>query len=99
MYVDDVSFGADCDDEAYELYLKSKQILAEGGFNLRKFSTNSANLQQKIIERETNSPVKKQTNGRPIKEEDKTYTKHLLGGRLEQQDNEQKILGVRWNYV
>ena len=34
----------------------------------------------------------------PLKEEDKTYTKHLLGGRLQQQD-EHKILGVQWNYV
>lgn len=35
------------------------------------------------------------TNG-TIEEDDKTYTKDLLGGR---QDNEQKILGVRWNFA
>jgi len=33
VYVDDVSFDAD-DENTYELYLKSKHILAEGGFNL-----------------------------------------------------------------
>ena len=41
IYVDDVSYGTDDADSAYELYKKSKQILAEGGFNLRKFVTNS----------------------------------------------------------
>ena len=66
-------------------------------FNLRKFITNSANLQQKMNMKESHSTVN--AEGGPVKEEDKTYTKHLLGGRLEQQDNEQKILGVRWNYV
>jgi len=25
VYVDDVSFGMDCDDDLYELYLRSKQ--------------------------------------------------------------------------
>ena len=91
VYVD-VSFGADCEDDAYELYLTSKRIMAEGGFNLRKFITSSAALQQKIYESERDSPAKKQTEDG---QEDKTYTKHLLGGRLEQRDNEQKILGVR----
>ena len=41
VYVDDVSFGADDDDNAYELYMKSKHLLKEGGFNLRKFVTSS----------------------------------------------------------
>ena len=37
IYVDDLSSGASKVDAAYELYLKSKLRLAEGGFNLRKF--------------------------------------------------------------
>ena len=44
IYVDDVSFGAEDDDSAFDLYLKSKTILAEGGFNLWKLITNSASL-------------------------------------------------------
>ena len=36
IYVDDVSYGADDPDSAYELYERSKQTLAEGGFNMRK---------------------------------------------------------------
>ena len=40
MYVDDLSTGRDTDEKAYQLYIKSKLRLAEGGFNFRKFLTN-----------------------------------------------------------
>ena len=40
-YVDDIVCGAEDDDEAYKLYTESKDILKAGGFNLRKFVTNS----------------------------------------------------------
>ena len=91
VYVDDVIFGADCEDDAYELYLTSKQVMAEGGFNLRKYITNSVILEQRINDKERDATFN--TERGQIKE-DKTYTKHLLGGKLGQQDNEQKILGV-----
>jgi len=64
--------------------------LSEGGFNLRKFMTNSVNLQQKINIKESDSTVNVESV--PVKEEDKTYTKHILRGRLEQQDDEQKMV-------
>ena len=48
FYGDDVSFGTEDDYSAYKLYLKSKHVLAEGSFNLRKFITNSVELQQRI---------------------------------------------------
>lgn len=34
LYVDDITYGANDDDEAYTLYSKSKSRLATGGFNL-----------------------------------------------------------------
>jgi hypothetical protein len=37
FYVDDLTTGANSDDEAYSVYAKSKQILKDGGFNLRKY--------------------------------------------------------------
>ena len=97
VYVDDVSFGADNDDAAYELYTKSKDILREGGFNLRKFVTNSTTLQQRIDE--TEAKFIHEYSKAMVEEEDKTYTKNLLGGRLQQSEHEQKILGVTWNFV
>ena len=41
IYVDGVSYGTDNKEEVFKLYLKSKQVLAKGGFNLQKFATNS----------------------------------------------------------
>ena len=46
--VDDLSSGASEVDTAYELYLKSKLRLSEGGFNLRKFVSNSPELANRI---------------------------------------------------
>ena len=46
IYVDDVSYGADDVDSAYELYKRSKETLAEGGITLRKLVTNSVILSQ-----------------------------------------------------
>ena len=37
LYADDVNSGAHSVQEAKELYEKSKDIMKEGGFNLRKF--------------------------------------------------------------
>lgn len=44
IYVDDFTFGAGSVDEAFKLYVKSKQCLAEAGFNLRKFASNSTDF-------------------------------------------------------
>ena len=52
IYVDDLSSGGDTDEEAYQLYIKSKVRLAEGGFNLRKFVTNSLELRKQIEDNE-----------------------------------------------
>ena len=48
IYVDDITFGADNVKETYGLYKKSKTWLAEGGFNLRKFISNSPELRKMI---------------------------------------------------
>ena len=39
LYVDDVVLGANDVDHAYELYIKAKLRMSEGGFNLRKFAS------------------------------------------------------------
>ncbi len=55
IYVDDLSAGGTDVDETYEFYVKSKLRLAEGGFNLRKFMSNSKELMSKIEANESNS--------------------------------------------
>ena len=48
LYVDDVVTGASNETEAFRLYQESKRIFKSAGFNLRKFSTNSTQLQVQI---------------------------------------------------
>ena len=61
IYVDDITFGADNVKETYRLYKKSKSWLADGGFNLRKYVSNSPELQNmgdtEEYQRETPSAV------------------------------------------
>ena len=68
--MDDVSYGADNDDMAYKFYLQSKSILAEGGFNLRKFVTNSAMLVQRIEQHEASLSTIQDNRTNKISEED-----------------------------
>ena len=48
MYVDEIVFGADNDDSAFALCIKSEDILRSGSLNLWKFVTNSPALQDRI---------------------------------------------------
>ena len=108
IYVDDLSSGATDSDAAYELYLKSKLRLAEGGFNLRKFVSNSSELTKRIQHNEASISIpttSKNTEHTPedltkkdVIEEDKTYAKSVLGTAEETPGVEQKVLGVRWNF-
>ena len=111
IYVDDLSSGASEVDAAYELYLKSKLRLAEGGFNLRKFASNCPELTSRIQYNETTKsntdtssvkPGHAQSSqalleGNVVSEEDETYAKSVLGGVEETSSSEQMVLGVRWN--
>ena len=58
IYVDDVSLGSNDVESTYELYLNSKSRLAEAGFKLRKFVTNSEELRSQV---DTNRLLKSRT--------------------------------------
>lgn len=114
MYVDDLSAGESNEQDAYQFYLKSKSRLAEGGFNLRKFVSNSSELMEKIEENEkkivTNEgkhsneysaelTTQVDPESNPIVMEDVSYTKSTLGNTEEGiTAQEHKILGVKWNH-
>ena len=68
FYVDDLVCGSATEEEAYALYLSSKRLLHEGGFNLRKFTTNNRLLRDKIermesLQRSGNSTGSQNRNG------------------------------------
>ena len=92
IYVDDVVTGAENEEKAYQLYLGSKELLKEGGFNLRKFLTNDPHLRDKI-DRHEESFMK----APDIEAEVETYAKTVLGGSQRTLSGESKVLGVRWN--
>ena len=96
IYVDDLSFGAEDSDDAFELFQTSKKLLAEGGFNLRKFITNSKSLQERIDQSELAlSSMRKTEDGISAGiEEDESYAKDALGSALV--CGEHKVLGVSW---
>ena len=96
--MNDVSYGAEDDDSAFDLYLKSKRILAEGGFNLRKFVTNSTPLSHRIELSEQRINTSGESDSCKVVEEDKSYTKDILGGK-QHSEGEQKVLGIKWNFV
>ena len=93
MYVDDVTCGANSEDAAYQLYDISTKLFAEGGFNLRKFVTNSASLQQRISTNNQNPSCPKPASSSVV-EENTTYTSTLFNNEM---PNRQKISGVSWD--
>ena len=107
IYVDDLNSGGNDDDSVYMLYKKAKLRLAEGGFNLRKFVTNSPGLMEKIERNEStlSSKLAKDISTSHNSEqpdavdEDETYSKITLGTEPTTSESEQRVLGVNWNFV
>jgi len=113
IYVDDLRSGVPEINAAYELYLKSKLRLAEGGFNLRTFVSNCPELTRRIQCNESSISVSGTSKppGQPeytqspralsernvASEEDKAYVKSMVGAAEETNSPEQRVLGVRWN--
>ena len=95
IYVDDVIFGASDEDSAYELYTNSKSILKQASFNLRKFTTNSTDLQERIDRAEGEMAM--ESNNPQVMDFEETYAKYTLGAAQQPQRGEQKILGVHWD--
>ena len=97
IYVDDVSLGSSEVESTYRLYLKSKSRLAEAGFKLRKFITNSDDLRELIDANERS--VDHQSTAVSVTEEDQSYAKGSLGSKSSVSQGRHKILGVQWDFI
>ena len=100
LYVDDLSTGDRNMEEAYQVFLKSKLRMLEAGFNMRKWSSNSKELIEKIKASEFGREVQPNTN-RPseLEEDEETYASATLGSNHEvNEEQEHKVLGVTWNH-
>ncbi|XP_015774440.1 PREDICTED: uncharacterized protein LOC107352643 [Acropora digitifera] len=104
LYVDDIISGDSADIGAYKLYIKAKSRLAEGGFNARKFVSNSKKLMSQIKENERllennchgGQSIASKENSETVMEEDESYAKSATHSRSALPANE-KVLGVHWN--
>ena len=96
LYVDDLITGEDNVDNTFSIYQNSKKMMSEGGFNLRKWKSNSSALTKAInhLEAKDDPPSKIQVQ---VTEEDSSYTKATLGSGESSNDKIVKTLGVHWN--
>ena len=90
IYVDDIISGGRTEDEVFKLYATSKKLFHEGGFNLRKFLTNSKCHQEKIDFHE--SP-----NCDDSCLQDDQTSETTLGISQPLKMEEHKVLRVPWN--
>ena len=91
-YVDDIVSGASTEDEAFEFFTQAKELFRRGGFNLRKFLTNSKELQLRSNQSEEVSCL-----ANSIDPSTETYAQTVLGTQSPTEPDECKILGVPWN--
>ena len=57
FYVDDLISGAQDEESGFRTFQRAKELMLNGGFNLRKWRTNSSNLQQRIYQSCTKVPA------------------------------------------
>ncbi|PFX11054.1 hypothetical protein AWC38_SpisGene25514, partial [Stylophora pistillata] len=97
LYVDDLITGTETDEEALVVYKKSKQIMAEGGFNLRKWNSNSRTLLRAIESVEYSSEAK--SNQDNTTEDDESYANLSTTPRSSEVKNDTivKVLGLYWD--
>jgi hypothetical protein len=91
LYVDDFVSGEDCEE-------KYKQKRRVGGFNLRKWNSNSKPLLKKIneVESHASKPTDVSIENNVV-EEDQSYVKASLDPRTPEDESHVKVLGTRWN--
>ena len=99
LYVDDFVSGAKDDERAVEIYKGSKQLMSSGGFNLRKWNSNSDNL-VKAIEALEGSKTNSRSDRQPVVEEDLSFVKATVGKESNvTEPTLVKVLGTAWDTV
>ena len=68
LYVDDFVGGEDSDDLVFEMFKNLKSSFKSGGFNMRKWVSNSTLVQKRIEEHERESPLDVEISTKPVEE-------------------------------
>ena len=97
LYVDDLPTGAASEEKAFEIYESTKRVMKCGGFNLRKWKSNSKALSDRIGECETISASKPEhlPEKASVIEDDRTYVETVVGPQAVD-ESKTKILGLSW---
>ena len=96
LYVDDVNSGGHTVEEVMQFYETSKKLMAEGGFHLRKWHSNSAEVMSRIKQMEALNTDSKVIE-KPLSEEDQSFAKTALQKGEGHQIEENKVLGLNWD--
>ena len=99
FYVDDLITGAWDDSGAIEIYEKSNKIMKDGGFKLRKWSSNSTMFQERVAKDEKMQASGANNMPKSIDENNmndrKTLSERQCSAETEQ--GRVKVLGMTWN--
>jgi hypothetical protein len=98
LYVDDLPTGAVSEEKAFEIYESTKRVMKCGGFNLRKWKSNSKAVSDRIGECETINASKPEhlPEKASVIEDDRTYVETVVGPQAVD-ENKTKILGLSWD--
>lgn len=101
LYVDDLLTGEDNDESGFFVYQKSKKIMATGGFNLRKWNTNSQTLLKSIETCESLQEQRGSVDHATAEDDDESYAKSSItpGNSETKNDTVAKVLGMNWDTV
>ena len=95
LYADDLSCGTDDPQKALEIYKRCKEIMKQGGFNLRKWNSNDKTLLKEINGMEGKNETQNVMPKGKVVEDDQTYTQYAIG--TPQCKGSSKVLGVSWD--
>ena len=95
LYADDLSCGTDNPSKALEIYKSCKDLMKQGGFNLRKWNSNDKTLLKEINIMEGKNEIKNVISKGKVDEDDQTYTQYAIG--TPQSKGSSKVLGVSWD--
>ncbi|KAK2549503.1 hypothetical protein P5673_030047, partial [Acropora cervicornis] len=94
LYVDDYVSGKGDVGSAFTLSKEIKLCLKSGGFNMRKWSSNSESLLRSLEQDEAFSDDFEKSNRPKVAEEDESFSKSVFKHSSEK---EQRVLGMLWN--